>query len=409
MNIREFIRKSQFPILLALGTYPMVAVLLMFVAPELLHYGWLFPGVYAMLSIVMLVLPGKLRILLCICGALLLTLPCGLLLQGKGHDVILSIGVLYAALLFWSLCMPGWESHTELSAGWLCCCFVIGLVGCFFATFGVHFEPAAWGIRFSFLGFVLLAMLSLNRGSLNLAVGDTRSFTASMRRKNLLLTVGMFGIALAVAAIPWVYDLLAAGFGWIVRLISTLQNMLTRPEETTEQTLVETTIIPPSAENWRDVLLEGKETQRTSEQTLAIMTAVVLVVVIPVLIFVLYRLGKWLVKKLHRLIVFIEQAANTQQADFVDEITDTRDDSRRERSRKKKRRNAMPWLRNMAPAERIRYRYRRLLTKHPEWKDYDTARENLPEDAAELYERARYSDHPITAGDADRFQNETKW
>lgn len=409
MNIREFIRKSQFPILLALGTYPLTAVLLMFIAPELLHYGWLFPGAYAALSIVMLVLPGKPRILLCVCGALLLTLPCGLLLQGKGQDVTLLIGGLYAALLFWSLYLPGWESQTELPAGWLCSCFAIGLIGCFFARFGVDFEPAAWGIRFSFLGFVLLAMLSLNRGSLNLAVGDTRSFTASMRRKNLLLTVGMFGIALALAAIPWLYDLLAAGFGWIVRLISTLQNVLTRPEETTEQTLVETTMTSPSVEDWWDVLLEGKETQRASEQTLTIMTAVVLVVVIPALSFALYRLGKWLVKKIHRLIVLIEQAANTQQVDFVDEITDTREDSRRERVREKKHRNPMPWLRNMTPAERIRYRYRRLRTKHPEWKDYETARENLPEEVAELYERARYSDHPVTVGDADRFQNETKW
>ena len=408
MNIREFIRKSQFPILLALGTYPMVAVLLMFIAPELLHYGWLFPGAYAALSIVMLVLPGKPRILLCVCGALLLTLPCGLLLQGKGRDVTLLIGVLYAALLFWSLYLPGWESQTELSAGWLCSCFAIGLIGCFFAWFDPHFKPAAWGIRFSFLGFVLLAMLSMNRGSLNLAVGDTRSFTAPMRRKNLLLTVGMFGIALALAAIPWLYDLLETGFGWIVRLITILQNMLTQPEETTEQTLMETTMIPTSAENWRDVLLEGMQTQRASEQTLAIMTAVVLVVVIPALSFALYRLGKWLVKKLHRLIVLVEQAANTQQADFVDEITDTREDTRRERVRDKKRRNPMPWLRNMTPAERIRYRYRRLLTKHPEWKDHETARENLPEEAAQLYERARYSDHPITVGDADRFQNETK-
>lgn len=406
MNTREFIRKSQFPVLLALGTYPLVATLLMFIAPELLRYGWLFPGVYAAVSIIMLLLPGKLRIPMCLCGGLLLMLICKMFAQ---EHIVLLISALYAAMLLWSLRLPGWEPQKELSTGWMCACFVIGLVGCFFAWLEVDFAPAAWGIRFSFLGFVLLAMLSRNRSSLNLAVGDTRSFTAPMRRKNLLLTVGMFGIALAVAVIPSLFDLVTACLRWIVRLVTMLQNMLEKPVETTQQTLEQsTTEVLSTAENWQDVLLEGVEIHRTSEQTLAIMTAIALVVTIPVLSIALFRLGKWLVKCVNHLIILFEQAANAQQADYIDEITDTREDARHARSIRKKQRKPMTWLRNMTPAERIRYRYRRLLTQHPEWKTYDTARENLPEEAARLYERARYSEHPVTMEDVERFRNETK-
>ena len=63
---------------------------------------------------------------------------------------------------------------------------------------------------------------------------------------------------------------------------------------------------------------------------------------------------------------------------------------------------------SMEPGERIRYRYRLLSKKHPEWREHNTARENLPDSPAQLYERARYSDHPITPEEAEQFKNETK-
>jgi len=40
---------------------------------------------------------------------------------------------------------------------------------------------------------------------------------------------------------------------------------------------------------------------------------------------------------------------------------------------------------------------------HPEWSDGSTARENLPEEAAAVYERARYSEHPVSPEEAARF------
>lgn len=401
MNIPEFMRKSQFPLLLALGTYPLVAAVLAYFAPALLPYAWVMPAVYAVLAIIMLALPGKPRVLLSICGALLMVLPCALFLTDLVRNITLTIAAVYAGMLFWSLFMPGWDHRTELPGGWLNFCLFSGLIGCLFAAFDVQLAPFAWGIRLSFLGFALLAMLSLNRGSLNLAMGESRGFTVSMRRKNLLLTVGMFAIALIIALIPALGELVKQCIIWILWLILTLQN------QGAEEPTAETTLPPATTEDWRSAVLEGIEMRQTSGQTLAMMTALVLVVMIPGVIFTLYRLGKLLIKGLRQLVELLDKAAQVQQADFYDEITDTREDAQRTAGRKKTRSSLMR-PRSLTPTERIRYRYRRLLAKHPEWKRHDTARDTLPEEAAKLYERARYSDHTITAADADRFKNETK-
>ena len=64
--------------------------------------------------------------------------------------------------------------------------------------------------------------------------------------------------------------------------------------------------------------------------------------------------------------------------------------------------------RAMTPAQRIRYRYQRLLYKHPNWDQGSTARENLPTVAAAVYEQARYSSHPVTQEDAALFVSKTK-
>lgn len=409
--MREFIRKCQFPILLALGTYPAVAVVLAFLAPGLLDRAWVLPGVYAALAVMLLLLRGKPAVVLGIGGALLMLLPCGLYLKGMERNISLLLAGAYGALLLWSMRISGWDARKEMPAGWLAGCFAIGLTGCFVAWFEVRLMPVAGWIRGSFSGFVLLAMLSLNRGSLNLASGTGRGFTATMRRKNLLLTLGMFGVALLIALIPSLFDLMSAIFAWLARLIAMLRQLLAAlmPAETTVETTTEATTVPPSSvEAWMDVVLEDKNVHRNPEAINFMMTAVVLVVLIPTAVFVLYRLVRLLVKGLRRLTELIENAASVVNEDFVDEITDIREETRPARAEKKKTERPVRRLGKLTPEERIRHRYRQLLGKHPEWTDHTTARENLQEEAARLYERARYSEHPVTDRDAEQFQNHTK-
>jgi len=94
--------------------------------------------------------------------------------------------------------------------------------------------------------------------------------------------------------------------------------------------------------------------------------------------------------------------------DFLDEITRTRDEKDAVTKAGPKKKERVPiFLGRMTPVQQIRYRYRQLSQKHPEWKQHNTARENLPETAAQLYEQARYSKHPVTTEDVLQFKKNT--
>jgi len=95
--------------------------------------------------------------------------------------------------------------------------------------------------------------------------------------------------------------------------------------------------------------------------------------------------------------------------DYVDEITDTREDGGEVSGSLLARIRRMAVSeRGMSPAGRIRHRYRVLLRRHPDWHASRTARENLPEETAALYEAARYSGREVSEEEAERFVREAK-
>ena len=48
------------------------------------------------------------------------------------------------------------------------------------------------------------------------------------------------------------------------------------------------------------------------------------------------------------------------------------------------------------------------MRRHRDWAPGTTARETLPQQAAEIYERVRYSDHPVDEKDAENFVSNIK-
>ncbi len=407
MRSAEFFRKLQLVALLALDSYPVTACIIIFVAPELLMYMWLFPAVYSALCVLSFALPAKLRLPFGIFGAVLFLLPCDLLLESNTRNMILAFGLGYGGLLIWSMRIPGWDSDREMPMGWLGAGFVILLIGCLWSRYEPRLATVETAIRISFFVFVLLSMLSLNRGSLLLSAGNKRGFSPAMRQKNVLLTVGIFAIALAVALIPSLLNLVK----WLFDAVSTLVAKVAElfPEATVPETTIQETIEATTGEGM-GALFENLPEHRTSEATYIIMTVITLSIMIPVGGYCIYKIVTGLGRGLRNLTQGIVEAAGNQAEDFQDEISDTREDAESEyyRGDRDKPRRSMPSLRNMTPAERIRYRYRRLASKHPEWKHHNTARENLQSDAAQLYERARYSDHPITEQQAEEFKNKIK-
>ena len=138
-------------------------------------------------------------------------------------------------------------------------------------------------------------------------------------------------------------------------------------------------------------------------------TVLLQIAVIPLLILLLVKVMPKLMRKLNQLMASFRRFAEVSSEDYDEEITDIRDHDTTNRLKARTERWMRPSEeRRLAPDQRVRYRYRKLLKKHPEWTSDRTARENLPEDPAEIYERARYSRDTVTAEEAKQFLSDIK-
>jgi hypothetical protein len=248
----------------------------------------------------------------------------------------------------------------------------------------------------------LLIALSLNRSNMNMAGGEHRKIPKVMLRKNVALTLGLFGLALGASFIPKIYDWIRRAILWLIRMLGKLLAALMPPMEQD----------PDAAVGGFDAGMLPEETTQTGlfGQILEILMWVIggLIALI-LIIFFLHRMAKlvvWLLKKLWK---GMGRFATAVAQDYEEEITDTR----AERAAKRTAANVRDGSRNrrkqdLDPRQQVRDRYRWLLRKHRRWGADSTARENLPIAAAQLYERARYSDHPVSQEDASQFQNATK-
>lgn len=402
--MKALLRKCQFPLMLAFGSMPIVLILLAMVAPLLLIYGWIFSGVYVILTVVSLLIRGKWRLLYGV-AAFLVIIALGVLLMAWAHSYfLLIVPGLYGVLLLSSLRMAGWSWEQEIHGFWYWAGIVVH-IGAQMALILTRMmknpilEPAAIGMTVSFFAFAVLAALSMNRSCLTSAAMGRQNISMSMRRKNILLVLGFLALALLIALIPSVTSVIKDVFTWLFLLIAWLINSLPQPGRTTEGSIAAETSEPVQ------IVAENTESSQLSQILNIIFYVLALVVTVVVLAFAVHYLVKKLWVLLRLLWSRVNRYLSAVSEDYEDEITDTRDsvDKERLRSCRGIRRISMADERNLPPDQRIRRRYQRLMKKHPEWTAGSTARENLPVGAASLYERARYSQHPLTDEDAGEF------
>lgn len=415
----DFWRKCQFPLMMLLGTIPVTLYVIGAVDPRWLYYGWVIGIAYAVLALFTLLVPGKRRI---VCGLLgcasLLVLGVWPMITAS-HWAMMVPSVFYCILLMWGLQMCGWNWDEELPSLWYWIGIVVhtaaqiaysvseinaeteklfvGMEAA--ATVQPLFIAARPGTLAAFFGFMLLAMLSMNRDCMASASMGRQKVSASMRRKNVVFTLGFFVVAVVIALIPAVAEGVTAAWNWLSATILAILNAIVQRIVPTEAGGASVTDSNSPMEG-----LVGKGPSEFALVTQQIMIVVGCVLVAAALLALLYILGK----KLMRLLLWLMKKANRFAAaaseDYEDEVTDTRDlDDQTRARRRRHRRTALADDRSLAPGERIRRRYLRLLYKHPEWTAGRTARENLPAEAAPLYERARYSDHAVTEEEAERF------
>jgi hypothetical protein len=216
-----------------------------------------------------------------------------------------------------------------------------------------------------------------------------------MWQKNLTLTVIFFILAALVALVPAIYETLEAIFDWFGSLIKRFFDSIEIQEIVNDLGGEGGTPEPPG--------------QQYEESLLSKILNILFHIVwygflIAMIAPWVPKIAKAIYRGLQKLLAGASAYVSDVSGDYEDEVTDLRGTV----AKAKGPRLSSSEERSLPPQERIRYRYRRLLSKHPNWTGDTTARENLPKPASPLYEKARYSSHPITEEDAEAFTANTR-
>ena len=410
LNTTDFRRKMQHPMLLALLSVPLLLILCLTTAPQVLPGAWLLPAAYVLLGWGCILLPGKTRLVGGMVSAAALIALSAALLMPKGEIILFFLLVIYLVLLIFTLPIGGWPRNQELHMGWhvggVCTHVLLQFMINIARRGGVTtYEPGQTPLLVSFLCYAVLVLLALNRASLESAAQSRRTVPLLMRRQNIAVTLALLAIGVAVAAIPAIGSALSVAWDWLMKLIALIAAFLAAlmPQKSGggsgggapgDMDLGMGEASPPS------------QLAVIMEKVIGILALVTLAVA---LIFALRALAKKLGKLLRYLWGRLGQYGSAVSEDYEDEITSTRDESdvEREGLLSRLRRMAPAEEKGLTPTERVRSRYRRMKRRH-DWGRASTARETLPEEAAILYERARYSGEALTEEEASRFHERTK-
>ena len=409
LNTSDFLRKAQHPLLLGLGSLPLSMLLTLSFAPETFRFAWCFPAAYVLLSWACLVIPGKKRVAAGVISAILLVALCAMLLPMTKSFGLILMPLMYVVLMFLTLPIGGWPYNQELQMGW----HVGGAVthvllqmlvnGSQLMQNGVY-TPAEMPLLCSFLAYAVLVLLALNRASLDSASQSRRKVPLLMKRQNILFTMVLLVIGVLLAAIPAIGAALDTVWDFILRGIALVMEFLA--------------LFMPASSGGGGGAGGGMgdmgfgEAAPPSDLALLlekILTVVTVLIVVIALALLLRVLWKKLKAGLKLLWARMMQYGSAASEDYEDEITSTRDEEGTERE------GLLSRLRRMnvgdekggTPTERVRMRYKKLKRRN-EWSAASTARETLPDEAAALYERARYGGETLTEEEAGRFREGTR-
>lgn len=402
---KEFLRKCQFPLAASLAIAPIPQLVYVAVAPVLVPFFWVLPLAYFLLALLSFQVPGKYRMAYGIGASVLIggIGACAMFASPNLFPGLLLLipAVAYIVVMMVNLPMAGWGIDKELPPFWLYCGFATHL-----GTYVVKFMLlAAWGVDWdainpclsiTFFALAILVMLSLTRVNLNSSANGRQKPSEAMQQRNLAFTAIFFMLAMLIALIPSIYEVIDYVVSWLIKTI----------KELIENIKIEDVINDMGGSGTAH--LEEHETTGGADWLTSLLNAlfllcgaVIIGLCLRAIIPIIYHKIRDFFSKLRKGFTSYVSAATE---DYIDEVTDLTPAA----AKQKTPRLSASEERALPPAERIRYRYRRLRARHPEWESGSTARENLPGKAAPLYEKARYSTHPITEEDADTFKSNTR-
>lgn len=427
LNLTDFLRKCQFPPMIALGLLPLPTLLLLQSAPDHLWTLFVLIPTCVLLCWLCMILPGKIRIPCALAGcAAFIALSFHLLpilesLSPSGARSVrigqgalaLFIPLLLCLLLLYSLRFSSWPREREIAFNW----YAAGVLTHLFYLFVRAFpskqvsnaaSAADLSVTVAFVAFLLLVLLSMNRATMAAASLRRQRVPHSMRRRNVLITLSILSITLVVAGIEPLMRLLRRISAACLRVIRAILALIARFLETDRT---------PAMPGGNGGGSQGMPSLPYEEPSLfaKVMDLLVMIVASLLAAILVYLALRILLRGLRTLLANLRARLMRYLAsaseDYIDEISDTRDAKMRsERSRLSKLRSRFAYVdeSKLTPNARIRYRYARLLKKHPDWQQSRTARENLPHEAAILYEQARYSGTSLSPEAAEEFSGQIR-
>lgn len=403
--LMSFLRVFRFPLLLMTATLPVSLTLIMHFAPDRLSLAWIFPLCYLVLDLLGTRVRGKLRVPYSLFGMAVL-MAFGLFTVKLTQQMpLLAVSGLYAVLFAWGMITSTQGRYERISLFWYFSGILLHIAAQLMlysdrVTNTHALDAVSPWITGSFYLFAAIAMLSVNQTSLSFAASGRQSVSETMRRKNAVLTLVFFGIAALLSLIPSLTTVVSRFFLWIISVVLWLISLLDKGQFSDSS--------GSSGQMDQGDMLQGLGKGQTAEiwNILTVIVGIATVVLLVVLIvYGLYKLIRKLPHVLHAIMRLLNRYVTAVSEDYVDEVTDTRDFDEKDRIVKTKRQRVDE--RKLPPDQRIRYRYLNLMIKR-KWSKGSTARENLPEYMAPLYERARYSNHAVTEEEAQRFAADAK-
>lgn len=410
-KMRSILRRSRHILLLVFGSIPAPLLLLQAMAPDKTGLCPIFAGTLFLFLLLCLAVPGKVRLGTGLLGCWAIIALGLFLLPFKEHFLLLLIPILYTGLLLGGMRIGSWPEDQEVSVVYCVICLFVYLLAQILMIFGgggigkpSPYTAVDLPVKLCFLVFVVLWMLAANRITLDRAATTANHAPVSMRRKNTLLTLLLVFIVVGIAMIPTVSNMVKAAWDALVNAVVAIFRWLS-------------SLFPADESNEMAAAGEAGfmgfgEAAGDPSPFEKILEKILLVFALLACAAVLYFMGRKIWKKLKilfaRLKVLLAQYTQAVSEDYVDEFDDTRSLEENSRMHRKRRRKPV-WYKGgtLTSAEKVRYAYWTLLQKHPEWKDSSTARENLAESAADIYEEVRYSDNSISSEEADRFTDIT--
>lgn len=397
--------RCQLPLMMSCGLLPIPVLLCCFWGRADILPWLIAPAAYLALACICMLLPGKWRLAAAIPGIAAMFAGSFHALGAETDVIRVLIPAMYTVLLLFTLPIAGWERGREPPTVIPAICICAHLL----AQFLLFVKPSTIAsvpalLMVSFIIFLLLFMLSLNRQSMANAMPDSHTVPVSIRRRNRLLTWILLGIVLLISLIPVLATIVRQVMEWLKQAVIAIVNWILSLFATKEAS--------GAGGGGAEDMLSGLGGGEASAFAKILEKIFVVIAAVGIALIALWVI-RFLWRKLRQLARYLygqlRHYASTAAEDYVDEIEDTREQGEEHFGLAQKilrRRNAKRNLKELPPREQIRVRYSILRGRHPEWEKSHTARETLNEASAQLYEKARYSSHEITQQDSEAFANQ---